>query len=104
MPRDIEKRTVSSATPHLDSDRLAVQELVPLLALGDDQVLVRSAFIQSTFPKTKSPPMTMLGLSLANNKKLSAHPQSDLVPMMLPEMLIASEGAVGGMCCFAQRQ
>jgi hypothetical protein len=24
---------------------------------------------------------------------LSAHPQSDLVPMMLPEMLIASEGA-----------
>jgi hypothetical protein len=37
MPPDIEKRTVSSTTPHLDSDLLAVQELVPLLALGDDQ-------------------------------------------------------------------
>jgi hypothetical protein len=38
MAPDIEKRTVSSAhVPDLDSDRLAVQELVPLLALGDDQ-------------------------------------------------------------------
>jgi hypothetical protein len=38
MAPDIEKRTVSS--PHasnLDSDRFAVQELEPLLALDDDQ-------------------------------------------------------------------
>jgi hypothetical protein len=38
MAPNIEKRTVSSAhAPDLDSDRLAVQELEPLLELGDDQ-------------------------------------------------------------------
>jgi hypothetical protein len=38
MALNIEKRTVSSArAPDLDSDRLAVQELEPLLKLGDDQ-------------------------------------------------------------------
>ena len=38
MAPNIEKRTVSSAhAPDLDSDRLAVQELEPLLELGNDQ-------------------------------------------------------------------
>jgi hypothetical protein len=36
MGPDTEKRTVSSAhVPDLDGDRLGVQELVALLALGD---------------------------------------------------------------------
>jgi hypothetical protein len=38
MAPNVEKRTVSSAhAPDLDSDRFAVQELEPLLALDDDQ-------------------------------------------------------------------
>ena len=38
MPTDVEKRTVSSAHDRdLDSGRLAVQELVQLLAPDDDQ-------------------------------------------------------------------
>jgi hypothetical protein len=38
MAPNVEKRTVSSAhAPDLDSDRFAVQELEPLLELGDNQ-------------------------------------------------------------------
>jgi hypothetical protein len=46
MAPDIEKRTVSSAhAPGLDSDRLAVQELVPLLRSATIKPGSRSASI-----------------------------------------------------------